>query len=236
VPSYRLTYRNDCGECLPADQGPFTIEVFRGGLASVTAAGEDIPPELWTGPKSVESLYSLIRAAAADGSVVDVVYDAGLGIPLEINIDMHLRPVDGGSRLVVTAFDDDPAVVTSRQLEDTIAARALWDTAQSGTYSFTFTRDCFCPEEYRGPFALDIVDGVRTEVRFKGEPFFGRALEEFETVEDIFDEVVRAIEAGAAAVEAKFDPELGYPVTVWIDWELQMADEEMGYTITEVRF
>lgn len=234
--SYLLTYRNDCGECLPSDQGPFTLDVRSWTLAGVTdATGSRIPAELWSGPASVEDLFGLIRAAIAGGSTVEVVYDSAIGVPLEISIDMEQRVVDGGTHLIITGFDDDPRVLAGALLTDLEAARARWNAAQSGTYSFTYTRDCFCPEEYRGPFEFDIVDGVRTQVRFKGEPYFDRALEEFETIDDIFDEVERAIEQGAASVNVEFDPDLGYPRSVWIDWELQMADEEMGYTVSDVR-
>ena len=38
----------------------------------------------------------------------------------------------------------------------------------------------------------------------------------------------------AAKVRATFDPELGYPLSVYIDWSEQAADEETGYLVSHL--
>ena len=42
-------------------------------------------------------------------------------------------------------------------------------------------------------------------------------------------------EEAAAQVELEFDPELGYPTSVGIDYDTMMADEEIAYRVSDLR-
>ena len=47
------------------------------------------------------------------------------------------------------------------------------------------------------------------------------------------DDLIRTAFPGPAAkVRATFDPKLGYPLSVYIDWSEQAADEETGYLVS----
>lgn len=110
------------------------------------------------------------------------------------------------------------------------AARARWAAAGAEAYTMTQVRTCFCPADASGPFRVTVRDGAVQSVTFEGEPVPAeRAL----SVEALFRLVERALDAGAVTVDAQYDPSLGYPVRVYIDYNEQIADEEVGYTVTD---
>ena len=117
---------------------------------------------------------------------------------------------------------------TSSAPETLDEARARWAAADLDDYRMTLTRSCFCPEYYRGPFEVAVDDGEVTAVGFQGRELpADRVL----TVDALFDLLAEAYASGAARVEVTYDATLGYPTSLYIDQDEQMADEEVGYTV-----
>jgi hypothetical protein len=116
------------------------------------------------------------------------------------------------------------------------ANRQRWAAQGAADYQFTYTRGCFCPPQYRGPFDVTVRGGAVTDVvyRGEGEPA-DRALSEFQTVEDLFDLIAEAYDRKAARVDVTYDAATGQPSDVYIDYDEQMADEEIGFTVEPVR-
>ena len=54
------------------------------------------------------------------------------------------------------------------------------------------------------------------------------------TVGDLFDLLEEAYDRGAVTVNVTFDSEAGYPTELYIDYDQRMADEEIGYTVTDL--
>jgi hypothetical protein len=107
-------------------------------------------------------------------------------------------------------------------------ARALWVEADLDDYRMTLLRSCFCPEDYRGPFEVAIEDGTVAEVTFQDQDLpTDRAL----TVEALFDLLDDAYAQDAARVDVSYHPTLGYPTSLYVDYDTQVADEEIGYTV-----
>jgi len=50
-------------------------------------------------------------------------------------------------------------------------------------------------------------------------------------VEILFEEIQGAIDDNAYEIRVTYDPTFGYPTSVYIDYELMMADEELGVGI-----
>ncbi len=111
-------------------------------------------------------------------------------------------------------------------------ARARWATAGADDYAMTFQRSCFCPEEYRGPFDVEVRDRAVVSVTLRDEPLpTDRAL----SVDGLFALISDAYEREAATVRVTYDAALGYPTHVAIDYDTQIADEEDGYTVSQLR-
>lgn len=116
-------------------------------------------------------------------------------------------------------------------------ARQRWAAQRPEAYRFTYSRICFCPPQYRGPFVVTVLGDEVAEIAYEGE---GEPVEEALadaalTVDDLFDMLADAYDRHAASVTAGYDAETGQPTTIQIDYHEQIADEEVGFTIEPVR-
>jgi len=127
-----------------------------------------------------------------------------------------------------------PAAVPPANLsaEDELAmARALWADAAMDTYEMTITRSCFCPPEWQGPYTVTVEEGAVTSFVIENQSV---AQGEPPTVEGLFELLETAYTEGAARVDVTYHEDWGYPVSLYIDKEEMMADEEIGYEISEL--
>lgn len=113
--------------------------------------------------------------------------------------------------------------------DSVITARARWADDAPAAYRLTLHRSCFCPPEYRGPFEVVVRDGEVETVRYEGDAV---DVERGLSVEGLFRLIEEAYARDAERVDVQFDPTWGYPARLYIDYEAQMADEEVGYEVT----
>ena len=211
-------------------------------MDAVVAKRVGIEPGLEAPYLSVESIFDEIEAALAeDRFPVDVEYDAGLGFPLSYTFNEPELPVDGGFVVKVTGFEASPRPVDGAQYEQFDRAIRRWRNTGITDYDYSFTRGCFCPEEFVGPYAVSVRQQAVVRATFQGTDLFdigileiGRYDEIVKTVDGVFEEIERALRE-ADSFTAEYDPLLGYPTNVYIDWIANAADEEVGYTIRGLR-
>lgn len=108
-------------------------------------------------------------------------------------------------------------------------ARARWEARGPADYAMTQSRSCFCPRDVTGPFEVAVRDGAITSVTFDGASV---PTDRAQSVDALFDLIADAYARDAAEVRVRYDPALGYPTEIWIDYDRQMADEETGYTVS----
>jgi|1185.fasta_scaffold58549_3 hypothetical protein len=127
-------------------------------------------------------------------------------------------------------------------------AWARWQQHRPADYRYRLALGCFC---VRWTYDIEVRNGKVTHVRVlddHGRPVRGSGLEDqARTVDDLFAELLRAegdplpdgvtphgttFEGPAAHLQATFDEKFGYPLTSYIDWSQQMADEESGYAVS----
>ncbi len=125
-----------------------------------------------------------------------------------------------GCSLLGAGRDDDSALAD---------ARARWAAHGPDAYTMTQSRSCFCPREVTGPFEVTVRDGEVASVALDGASV---PTDRARSVEALFDLIADAHARDAAEVRVSYDPALGYPTEVWIDYDRQMADEETGYTMS----
>jgi hypothetical protein len=125
-------------------------------------------------------------------------------------------------------MDDGPQALAT--------SRATWEMQRPGDYRFTYTRSCFCPPQVRGPFDVIVRSGAVADVAYlgEGEPI-DRPLTEYQTIDDLFALIAEAYARDAARVDATYDPATGQPTELYIDYDEQMADEEVGFTAGLIR-
>lgn len=236
--SYELTYSLAC-EC---DGGPWLIRVEDDRTVASTRVG--LGPGREAPYATIDAIFDEIEATIDQGRFpVDVEYDGDFGYPRSYIFNAPELPVDGGFILTVTAFEANPPTGNPEQRQAFVDALARWEESgiANGDYDYTFTRGCFCPEEFVGPYQVSVRAGDVTGASFRGTDLFdidileiGRYDEIVKTVLGVFAEIDRALRE-ADSFTAEYHPELGYPTNVYIDWIANAADEEVSYTIANLR-
>lgn len=135
----------------------------------------------------------------------------------------------GAALLLVspTACDDEHPL--AGRLAD---ARSRWADHGPPDYSMVLVRGCFCGPEALGPVTVAVVGGTvvsRTyteDGRVVPEPFE----DSFPDVEELFEVAADAVRR-AYRVDAEFDPDLGFPVRLSIDYAENVADDEIEYRV-----
>lgn len=235
--TYRYTYALSC-EC---DGGPWVIHIDGTTLVDVSWPGPSGPGD-YLPYTTIESIFDDIAATLDEGRVpVEVVYDPALGYPLSYTWNGPELPVDGGFVLTVSEFEADPKPVDPALLAELREAQQRWESLGWFDYDYVFTRGCFCPPEWVGPYAVEVRTGAIVGASYNGTDLFdvgsleiGRYDEIVKTVPGLFDEIERALQE-ADHIDVSYHAEYGYPTDVYIDWDRNTADEEVNYTIAGLR-
>lgn len=114
--------------------------------------------------------------------------------------------------------------------------RARWERLGIDSYAYAVERRCFCLPEALGPVRVTVSDGVVTLRSYvdSGEAVSESRAELFPSVDGIFLTLLDAVERDAFRIDVTFDPASGVPLDVWIDYERDVADEELGFRVTEM--
>jgi len=123
-----------------------------------------------------------------------------------------------------------PSDARERALDD---AQARWEALGPSSYVYAVMRQCFCPIEFLGPARLTVEDGVVVSRIYVGSGDPVPPGYDFPAVDGLFDVIRSALADDADEILATYDPDLGIPLEIWIDFERMAADEEIGWTVTE---
>ncbi len=116
------------------------------------------------------------------------------------------------------------------------ANRELFASSVGDDYDVTFQRSCFCPPEARQPLRLEVRGGeVRSVTSIdSGAGTPPEQMTAVRTVTEVFDLIQDAFDREAAAVRVDYDPTLGYPRELYIDYSERIADEEQSITLSDL--
>lgn len=112
--------------------------------------------------------------------------------------------------------------------------RALWESQEISHYRFELTVACFCIFSDRMPLTVEVRDGFvvsMTGVNGEDVEEFRGFLSGFDTMEKLFATIDEAIGMDARTLEVEYDPTYGYPVSIYVDPEELVADDEIGYYV-----
>jgi len=116
-------------------------------------------------------------------------------------------------------------------LEELAAARELWQSAHSGDYVFAYRKYCECNRNEPPETVVAVSDGRIVSVSHRHEdtgtevPAREGSLDLYWTVDGLFDKLARAL-ATDAVVRVAYDPEQGYPTSLFIDYAAALIGDE----------
>lgn len=118
------------------------------------------------------------------------------------------------------------------------AARARWQRAALSSYEYGYHKFCECHRESPPETVVTVADNAVTSVRHRpaGSTVEVPALDRIEyywTVEGLFDLVGSALERGVQ-VRVDYDPALGYPREIYIDYDADFIGDELDLRLTRV--
>jgi hypothetical protein len=128
-----------------------------------------------------------------------------------------------------------PAIANS-DLHQLTINRQLWRKQKSRNYRYQVSKSCFCVPEARGPVQVTVRRGRTTSVTdAAGKPVKREFFNQYDTVPELFNVIEDAIAKKASNLTVQYHPKLGYPTQINIDYDSQMADEELYLTIENLR-
>ena len=139
--------------------------------------------------------------------------------------------IAGGIALLAGCSGDNNSVVEPGR-SDLEIARAKWLAQRPEKYAFNVRKACFCA--VAGEVRIYVNrDSVVAVVGLPDAQSFDTR--NYESIEQLFDFIGRAIAKHAAVIRATYDPVLGYPTSIEYDGATNIADDEVNYTLTEVK-
>ncbi len=109
--------------------------------------------------------------------------------------------------------------------------RQLWRSQTIKNYQYIYQQWCFCPPPSNDYLKVSVKNDKITEVvnlnnnQVIPDSTFPK------TIEELFNIIEDAIKRNADEILITYDPTLGYPTRVAIDYLKILADEEMTYTV-----
>ncbi len=120
--------------------------------------------------------------------------------------------------------------------EDLAHARALWKAAGIARYEYGYNKYCACHKDNPPETIVTVRDGKVVRVRhrpvgYDREVEAPRGLQYYWTVDGLFDLVGKAL-ARNAEVRAAYDPKLGYPTRIYVDYDRKLIGDEVDLRVT----
>ncbi|MBD2295891.1 hypothetical protein H6G06_21040 [Anabaena sphaerica FACHB-251] len=154
-----------------------------------------------------------------------IAIGAGLLISLSFNL-----PVFSKISTPIQVTQAQPSQKNTQILKSNLR---LWKKQKIANYRYTLTRSCFCTAEARGPIVIEVRNGVTTAVTYvaTSKPADKELFKQYDTIPKLFDVIQDGINRKAASLTVKYHPKFGYPTQINIDYDFQMADEELYLTV-----
>ena len=125
-----------------------------------------------------------------------------------------------------------PSTTPAGEIDALDEARTAWASSGINNYDFTISRQCFCTEEYIGPFAVRVRNGVSTVTRSSDgsevDPLVLNLLPL--SAEGLFQFAEER--QAQASFRITFDQATGLPLSIWSDPIPEAADDELGVLVS----
>jgi hypothetical protein len=109
----------------------------------------------------------------------------------------------------------------------------LWLQQNIRNYRYRLQVSCHCLPSITQPVVIEVHNGVTTSIKAvnKGIRIEPEFFKNYKSIDKLFRLVQKAIAEKAHRIDVTYHPTLGYPTQINIDYDAQMADEELYLTI-----
>ena len=114
-----------------------------------------------------------------------------------------------------------------------------WQSQEIAHYKMKVGIRCFCPFGSQMPVSVEVRDGQLVSVVdnagnpvSEGDPILEPENARLLTVEGLFESARKAMD-NADNTTIEYDPDLGYPLSLSIDWWKDTGDDNEGATVTD---
>jgi hypothetical protein len=106
--------------------------------------------------------------------------------------------------------------------------RARWEAAGLTAYVYEYSKQCECGPETLRPARIEVLAGSVARVTFldNAQTLESPPADAFPTIDDLFGRVDEAVRMDAASLVVTYDPTLGYPTLISVDYRRDIADDE----------
>ena len=145
---------------------------------------------------------------------------------------------DSATRAAVRAGKLHPpsAAESRKRRAALVAAQARWRASGPTQYEYARYMACFCltNDAYQtvriqvlGPDSVAKWDSTGRRLLMQAPPSHF-------TMEGVFEEIARAVEAGAEVVEVRYDSTFGFPASLHLDYMVLATDDELTMRISNL--
>ncbi|MEH2390089.1 MAG: DUF6174 domain-containing protein [Nostoc sp.] len=113
----------------------------------------------------------------------------------------------------------------------------LWRRQRIPNYRYEFTRSCNCLPKATELVIIEVRNGVTTSITSKetGQPVDAQLFQKYNTIPKLFNIIRNALIRKAANLTVQYDPIIGYPTQINIDYDRRIADDEIFFTIKNLQ-
>ncbi len=167
-----------------------------------------------------------------------LVYASNQGSQLETGLCSGTKSLANARRdLAVLGRGKTPTAQILNASQQLQRNKQLWAKQKISNYRYTLRKSCFCLPKTNEPMKIEVRNGKATSivVASNGQPMNPQYFTNYDTITKLFDVVEDAITKKADRLSVTYHPTLGYPTKIDIDYNQQMADEEISLTIDNLQ-
>jgi hypothetical protein len=137
------------------------------------------------------------------------------------------------TRLHLTLFT--LLIFSCSKQEVNLTGKELWESLDISNYSMIQQISCYCfPEDYTLPKSI-VVENKKIKSINGFSPNKTIGFESFYTIDRIFEFIELKLDDEPEFYDIEFDSEYGYPNYLFFDMSKMIADEEIGYHISNFK-
>jgi hypothetical protein len=127
--------------------------------------------------------------------------------------------------LAISACSSDDGDPTPPPQAELTSAQTKFTAADLASYSFTWRQGCFCGDDRGRPTRITVVDDAITRAVYVDDQTPSKN-PDIKTIDGLYALIQRGYDQHYDTVTVTYDPELGYPLTVFFDPVKNASDEE----------